>query len=400
MKRILSFLLVTSIFLMCASADTIELEKRFIKGSIAEKIEVVHESTGDDALFLAIKGLDYAIENAPTLGSDQELCSLAVASILAIPKIDTKLEAKPFNQSELSTIREKLLTVFSLFTDETVRISVLDRLPGYASKDDDKTVTLLNDFLSRAFNANEAYTAVIGTAIDTLPLVGNTASLKIIYNIWYAKKWEECSESTERALAVLSEAATQTTMELFSALSLEDSIAYFSVLKNSSEISSIFLCEVAENVLFLTINKAENLQDSDAAYKSAFVSLQLATLSVISEHKWSHASQVVNVAVTLSKREYDALILSEEQFITVITESVLLPTSELAQILSEFLADCNSLVEKGDQPAKQVVLALISALETLGDKSAFDNLLYVTYLTAYPDEVILAARLALASLKW
>jgi hypothetical protein len=64
-----------------------------------------------------------------------------------------------------------------------------------------------------------------------------------------------------------------------------------------------------------------------------------------------------------------------------------------------YLDSLNKEMEKGTVPSKQVVLAVITALGGLGDKTAFDYLLYVTYLE-YPEEVIAAARDALAKLKW
>ena len=70
-----------------------------------------------------------------------------------------------------------------------------------------------------------------------------------------------------------------------------------------------------------------------------------------------------------------------------------------AQTLSNYLADLNRNAEQSMYPAKPVVLAVIKGLGVLGDKAAFDNLLYVTYLT-YPQDVIAAAREALAKLKW
>ncbi|MDE6774155.1 MAG: hypothetical protein K2J14_05960, partial [Treponemataceae bacterium] len=76
-----------------------------------------------------------------------------------------------------------------------------------------------------------------------------------------------------------------------------------------------------------------------------------------------------------------------------------LASPDTAQALSAYLADLNRHAESNDMPAKPVVLAVISALGALGDKAAFDNLLYVTYLP-YPQDVIAAARSALAKLKW
>ena len=56
-------------------------------------------------------------------------------------------------------------------------------------------------------------------------------------------------------------------------------------------------------------------------------------------------------------------------------------------------------MDNGNLPAVNIVSALIQSLGALGDKSAFDCLLYTTYLN-YPENIVAQARSALSSLKW
>ena len=73
--------------------------------------------------------------------------------------------------------------------------------------------------------------------------------------------------------------------------------------------------------------------------------------------------------------------------------------AETGQVLSSYLDFLNKSMESDNAPVEAVVLSVIHALGGLGDKTAFDYLLYVTYLD-YPQEVTDAARTALAQLKW
>ena len=57
---------------------------------------------------------------------------------------------------------------------------------------------------------------------------------------------------------------------------------------------------------------------------------------------------------------------------------------------------CGGMLNVSDE---EVLLAVIESLGALGDKAAFDNLLYVTYLP-YSETITTAARTALAGLKW
>ena len=235
-------------------ADVGTLEKQFIKGSISEKITAVQEASGSDALFLAIKGMDYAIENVAMLGTDRELSALALASVLATPKLQGVDVQNVFHENEIATISEKLIGIFNLFDDETVRLAVLDRLEGYTTDSNGATQTLLNDYLARAFNTDAAHNAVIKRTIELLGFLGNETSLTIIYNVWLTNKWPDSSESTKRSLVLLSSKSLTESMKILSNAELADAARFFIALKDSTEISPVFLCELAENVLILTIN--------------------------------------------------------------------------------------------------------------------------------------------------
>ncbi len=74
-------------------------------------------------------------------------------------------------------------------------------------------------------------------------------------------------------------------------------------------------------------------------------------------------------------------------------------TSAAAQTLSIYLGLLNSETEQTGTYNEQIMLAVIKSLGDLGDKTAFDYLLYVGYLN-YPETIISASRDALARLKW
>ena len=101
----------------------------------------------------------------------------------------------------------------------------------------------------------------------------------------------------------------------------------------------------------------------------------------------------------VAKTEYQEGKMQEAQFINVIECITKLSSTDTSKTLSGYLAEMNKQAENNNFPAQNVVLTVIKSLGALGDKSAFDNLLYVTYLN-YPEEVKGAARDSLAKLKW
>jgi len=114
---------------------------------------------------------------------------------------------------------------------------------------------------------------------------------------------------------------------------------------------------------------------------------------------WTRGATLVYSYFPVAKNEYENGLLSVDQFAQVITCTGVVASSETDQILSLYLDSLNKSMEKNMIPETKIVLAVINALGGLGDKTAFDYLLYVTYLE-YPEEVISAARNALAKLKW
>ena len=103
--------------------------------------------------------------------------------------------------------------------------------------------------------------------------------------------------------------------------------------------------------------------------------------------------------VTNEIKDFILSDISDEDFAMAIADIAKVASSETSVVLSQYLDFLNKKMENREPPVQTVILAVINALGGLGDKTAFDYLLYVTYLD-YPEEVIAAAKNALSKLKW
>ncbi|MCR5724183.1 MAG: hypothetical protein K6G80_03760 [Treponema sp.] len=361
-------------------------QQKFIKGNIIDKTAAVKESSGTEQP-LAEAGLDFVIEYQPLLGDDRDLSALAIASILALPKSSTT------DSGYTERIAEKLVTVFTQSKDETVCIAALDKLTPLATElSSGKAVALMNTHLAAA-GAEQAEASQITLAVlAALGKLGNSDSFAIVYSIWKNKYWPDHTAEIEKALTALSIRTASDAVKAISAGSVSEAAEYFAVLKKNALNAKNFIAEIAENVLSKTIYTAEG-------FSGELVELQLSALSVIAESQWTRASKLVIKYFEVARNEYASGVMSESQFTAVIGNIAKLAPPESAVTLSTYLADLNKNAAENAVPAKSVVLAVISALGELGDKTAFDTLLYVTYLS-YPEDVIQAAREALARLKW
>ena len=122
--------------------DTIsENEKNFIKGNIAEKITAVQEAASSKDTALAIKAIDFVIENQDKIKDDRDLAALAVTSVLTYP-LDV------YKNDKDKTV-QKLSSIFYHFSDKNVRITVLDKLESFSLEESNlNTIVFINSFIS------------------------------------------------------------------------------------------------------------------------------------------------------------------------------------------------------------------------------------------------------------
>lgn len=371
-------------------------EKAFVKGNISEKIALMQGLDESERVPIARRGLDFLIENAAVLGSDEEFRSLALASVSALPADGGAL--RNVMGKERVIICEKLMTVFRIFDDMRIRAAVMERLQLYSDSGDDMLTSFINDYLAVSYKAGEPAENVLESAIVAAGKIGDDDTLSVIYNIWHSGIWPQYQDSTDEALVRLSAGSFSDTIRIFSVSNISEFGRYFALLKKNLRNSRNSLCDVAENALLIAINNVEKLAASDEE-KKVFVAFQSDAHEVLAGNRWSHAANVVSDNILLAEKFHGQGFLDDEAFARMIEVSVNVPSHGLAQNLTDMLAACNGKVENSEMPARSVVLALIHSLGELGDKTAFDTLLYVTYLS-YPAEVLDEAKLSLAKLNW
>ena len=75
---------ITALLCVSSFASSVPLRVRFVKGNIADKTAAVKESSGEDAAFLSLAAIDFALEYKALLGNDRDLDALALSGISAL----------------------------------------------------------------------------------------------------------------------------------------------------------------------------------------------------------------------------------------------------------------------------------------------------------------------------
>ena len=373
-------------------AASAPLRIQFVKGAIADKTAAVRESWGEDAAFLSKQAIDFALEHKALLGDDRDLDALALAGVLALPA-DSVASLDYVSRQALS---EKLVKLFSLFSSDTVRIAIINKIASLRdSLPMEPCIVLLNDYLANAApSAGE--NGVVKAAVRTLGEIGDSRSFSVLFACRRRQKWPEYGKDIDDAIAVLADKSLPQVIDIIREGNVKSDIRpLFDALIKNEKISPVFKSEIAENVLSETIYIANNA----SSITRETVGLQVDALDVIVQNKWTRSAPAVRSFFDLAEREYQAGVMIDGEFVKAINAVAEIAPVDASSRLASYLAALNRQTESGAKVSETIALAVIGALGRIGNKSSFDTLLYVTYVS-YPESVIAAARDALARLKW
>ena len=365
---------------------------KFLKGNISDKTAAVREASGNEAVWLSNKAIDYSIENKAILGNDRDLDGLAVAAVLSISNdyVKTATEAQ---KTELSNKLNQIYTDFQ--TSKTVEIAILTKI--VTLKDSlplDSFVKTINNNL-KTQNLNSIDSSVLKTTLTALNQIGNAESFIIIYYFYSTNKYEQYNDDFEKTLIELSLNSMTESINIIQDVNFESLRKIYGIYTKNSKISKNNLCTIAEIVL----NKSILLMGNSLQVSKDDIDLQITALKTLSENKWTRASTTALSYFQIAEKLYEAKTMNSEDFTVVISSlSSITPVTAVSPLTS-YLEELNRQKEAGADVASDVVLSVIKTLGAIGDKSAFDSLLAVTYLN-YEESILSAAREALAGLRW
>lgn len=366
-----------------------ENQIKFIKGNLIDKTTAVRQSSGKEGEILSLKAIDFCLENKDLLKDDRELAALAVAGVLSLPNSSFN------NTNDSDLLYNKFFELFNSFSDDTVKIAVLNKLSS-VDISNEKFTSMLNNFISSE-NILNYDSNLLKSVITTLGSIGNNESFNVLYNLLNKNKESNYKKEIETSLALLSEKSATEVLNIIKSGNIEKSRIIFDLIQNNKNNSQVFKAEIAENVLVSTIYICETTSDADGEC----VSLLLDALRVLANFKWTRGAKTAVASFDCSVKLFESEKMSQVDFIEVVNGVSIIAPFEAVSVLSNYLVKMNKLKESGDnsKSVEDVVYSLILALGAIGDKNSFDSLLAVTYYN-YSDYVITAARNALSRLKW
>ncbi len=377
-----SLLCLVAAFLYAAP----QYEVDFVKGDITKKIKAVNQGARSHDSELLIKALNFAFEATADIGDDKDISSL-------VKTVVVNLDSRFMNQEQRATVSSLLANVFKTYPENDIRLAVLDRFSAFPVANN---VSLVNAFVSEKAQQAAPMDDVLLESIRLLKQIGNKTSFNVLFTADLMGVWKDYSFVIEEALAPLINSNEAETLNLFNNARTGDRLKILRILQENTIITKKIKGRVAETALSVAISKAGESQEK---LVHEDVELQLLALQLIADTKWTRSAKNATAYFDIARDEYEDGMLADEQFAAVVTNVASVACSDTGRVLSSYLDFLNKSMETNGAPAEAVVLSVIKALGGLGDKTAFDYLLYVTYLD-YPEYITNAARNALTQLKW
>ncbi len=385
LTAILIFLSVN--FNLSAQNQVSVYQMLFTKGNIAQKIQAVDFAGKDNNYVFLSDCLDFCIQSNSLIGPDADIDNLTINVLKNFNNSASLMEL-----NDVKLVCKKIQSCFKNFSSDNVKIACLNR---FAVFNNPENVKFVNDYVSDKALNNQPMTSVILSAVNLMGKIGNNESFSILFAADIANVWPKYSSYIQSAYSTLAVNASADLINLFTKAPVEQKLMVLNLIKNSSEIPEFVKGQLAQKSLSLSIINIDEEQDISPAQNK----LMSESVNLLAQTNWSMSSEVVADYFPLAQNLYQKEQLSAEDFISIIQSCTQIASQNMVLPLIKYLNFLNRSTQENKPVNTQVVLSVINSLGGLGDKQAFDELLFVTYLD-YTQEVLEAAKSALDNLKW
>lgn len=382
------FLLIVLFFAFFSFVNANEqisiFKKTFYKGNIQDKIKVVSDASllDEDMTEIYKIAMDFVVNYANVLKDDAAMINLASLLIEQCYKVSEDIAVSFFKD------------VFVLYDSEIIKKDILSAI-GKTKYTDSSLNSLLNDYgfslLENSVKNDDLYL----TMILAIKKIDNPVFFSLLFR--YAASdliSENVRNAAENAVSSMKNDYKNNMMNIIEEGTLPEKRLALKIVKNDEKNSDFLRAEIAEKALQVSI-----LYIGDTENKQDLIDFQLDAIRELRRVAWTRSADLIVKFFNFARSEYEAGFIQEDDYVEIIDCVSELASTKASSLLSDYLAFINSQTEQGISCSEPVVLAVITALGNLGNKIAFDNLLYVGYLS-YSEEIIEASRIALAGLKF
>jgi HEAT repeat protein len=369
----------------------VSYERNFVRANLAAKADILRDAATDEQSgefigTLCEFALAFVLDNAELLREDPDMIALAGIAVRGagnanhIPAVGT------------------LWKVFQVYRDSHSRVEVLGAL-AKLGRDNSQVVENLNQYLA---NQNSLFRSgmapdypTLTACIRTLGSLGDGSSFPVLFSTMTAGYAQNISGAILTALESIEGNYKQYLIDVIKNNPPEEKQAAFRLGTHNEKFTETERGELAETALGVTMEASSGNPETLAILSS----LRYEAVLVITRLQWTRATPLAIRHFYRVQTDFGNGATTMDRFLEGINCLGAMGNSEAAQVLALQLGFFNSRTEQNGNYDEAVIMALVDALGKIGDKVAFDYLLYIGYLS-YPESVQAAAKEALNQLKW
>lgn len=392
---LMSFLVLPPAFLPAQSESSgngdqmlLAFQKSFARGSLSTKIQVLQDASemnGPAMGPLYQQAVEFILDNIRTLKDDSAAQELTVLAVNLVGIHDHRPAAG---------------ILWKLFesTDTTrIRVAIMNAL-GTIAQGNGELITRLNTWMAAQNNAMRSGgfvdRQVVAECVVALGKVGNDSSYGLLFS---ASSLSYSDDITYKANEAMEKLDVDYVESISRVIEQNPPAEKLEALERSSVRDGLENSQKAQ-VAMKALSYALSSRVSTEEEEDLLRELRYLAARKLTELQWAEATDLVINHFNQTVVEVERGQTPNSSLLEAIACLGSMGTHEAAVRLSLYLEVLNAYVENGQPVDTQTALAVVSNLGNLGDRVAFDYLLYTGYLD-YAPPVKRAAREALNNLK-
>jgi len=357
----------------------------FVRASLAGKTAILLDAATDERAEEFIGelyeiALQYALSKGRLFYDEPEMISLVAVA------------ARGAGTAGNTASLESLWELFGVFQDAHTRVAILGAL-GTLGAGNPQVVANLNQLLddkNRAFRAGQHVNhIVLRSCIAALGAFGDESSFPVLFSAMTAGYPQVIIQETLRALETIQGNHTNYIIQVIRNNPFPEKAAAFRIGAYNERIPPSERAEIARTALEVSLGASGPVENA----------LRYDAVTVLTRLRWTPAAPLAIRNFYRVQTDHLNGTAPRERLLEAIASLGIMESTEAAQTLTLQLGLINSRTERTGEFDEEVILAIINSLGELGDKVAFDHLLYISFLN-YPDRIQASAREALNRLRW
>jgi HEAT repeat protein len=366
-------------------------ERRFTRAALSGKGDVLREAALDERApefigSLYEFALRFALGNAEILGDDPEMMDLV------------GIAAAGAGSAGFKESLDTLWQLFLNYDDSFAAVEIIGAL-GILGEGSGEAAERLNRYLDSRrelyrSGASSDY-AVMSACIGALARIGDSSSFPVLFAVMISDYPAEISREAAAALDSIPGDYRWFLLNTILKGPPEEKLAAFTAAAAGGRLGPAERGQIAEAAL----EQSLSYFPAGAGEYAALSEMRYASALALTRLQWTRASALAIRHFYRARADFQQGLVPRERFLEAVACLGAMGSSDAALALGLQLGLLNAQAEKNEDFDENIILAVVRALGSIGDKSAFDYLLSIGYLS-YPEHIQAAAKEALSRLRW